>query len=293
MCFSCYRLIVKYSTFTRTKSGIKSCWDNNKENLVVDTQKVTSLIEEADEYTFENNCYTVSHGTYSRAGVQMQAWIAECEDFLLTNYGESSAPWKVYARFERDRLDGNYRDTFDKQKNIIVSALAACLRIIPSKEVTSIPQPKIAVNLKQVFIVHGHNEEVKVKVARFIEKLGFEPIILHEQASSGATIIEKIEEYSNVGFGVVLYTACDIGSKASKEPDLKSRARQNVVFEHGYLIGSLGRNNVCALVQGELELPNDISGVVYAPIDQSDAWQLQLAKELKKSGYDVDMNRLL
>ncbi|MDX8425306.1 nucleotide-binding protein, partial [Vibrio parahaemolyticus] len=47
------------------------------------------------------------------------------------------------------------------------------------------------------------------------------------------------------------------------------------------------------LVQGELELPNDISGVVYAPIDQSDAWQLQLAKELKKSGYDVDMNRLL
>ncbi|MGD6736370.1 TIR domain-containing protein [Photobacterium leiognathi subsp. mandapamensis] len=111
--------------------------------------------------------------------------------------------------------------------------------------------------------------------------------------SAGATIIEKIEDYSNVGFGVVLYTACDVGSKASQEPRLKSRARQNVVFEHGYLIGSLGRSNVCALVQGDLELPNDISGVVYNPIDNSDAWQLQLAKELKKSGYDVDMNRLL
>ncbi|WP_318500302.1 nucleotide-binding protein [Photobacterium leiognathi] len=260
---------------------------------MVDIQKVTSLIEEAKQYTFENNNYTVSHGTFSMASVQMQAWIAECEDYLLKNYGESSAPWKVYARFERNKLDGNYRDTFDKHKNIIVSALTACLRITPSKEATSISQSKTAGNLKQVFIVHGHNEEVKVKVARFIEKLGFEPIILHEQASAGATIIEKIEDYSNVGFGVVLYTACDVGSKASQEPRLKSRARQNVVFEHGYLIGNLGRSNVCALVQGDLELPNDISGVVYNPIDNSDAWQLQLAKELKKSGYDVDMNRLL
>lgn len=71
-------------------------------------------------------------------------------------------------------------------------------------------------DLSKVFIVHGHNDTVKINVARFIEKLGFEPIILHEQASSGKTIIEKIESYSNVGFGVVLYTACDSGSKKSK-----------------------------------------------------------------------------
>ncbi|EGM77009.1 Putative nucleotide-binding protein containing TIR -like domain protein [Rheinheimera sp. A13L] len=260
---------------------------------MVNNQKVNSLIEEAKQYTFDNNKYTVESGTYSRASIAMQAWIAECEDYILSNYGESSAPWKVYSRFERDRLDGNYRDTFDEQRNLILSALATCLRIPPKSESKSKVVEKPLGNLNQVFVVHGHNEEVKVKVARFIEKLGFEPIILHEQASSGATIIEKIEEYSNVGFGVVLYTACDTGSKAGTDLQLRPRARQNVIFEHGYLIGALARNRVCALVQGDLELPNDISGVVYTPIDHSDAWQLQLAKELKKAGYEVDMNKLI
>ena len=36
------------------------------------------------------------------------------------------------------------------------------------------------------------------------------------------------------------------------DTDLKPRARQNVVFEHGYLIGKLGRNKVCALVKEEV-----------------------------------------
>lgn len=37
---------------------------------------------------------------------------------------------------------------------------------------------------EEVFIVHGHDEEAKAKTARFIQKLGFKPIILHEQAGS-------------------------------------------------------------------------------------------------------------
>lgn len=144
----------------------------------------------------------------------------------------------------------------------------------------------------RVFIVHGHDEAAKSKAARFVEKLGLKAIILHEQASSSKTIIEKIEEYSDVGFGIILYTPCDIGGKNSKEPVLKSRARQNVIFEHGFLIGKIGRSNVCALVKGEVEIPNDISGVVYVDMDNGDAWSYSVARELKKSGYKIDMNKL-
>lgn len=151
---------------------------------------------------------------------------------------------------------------------------------------------KLLNNKKDIFIVHGHDEVAKVKAARFIEKLGLNPIILHEQASQGKTIIEKIEEYSNVGFGIVLYTPCDIGGKNTNPEILKNRARQNVVFEHGFLIGKIGRQNVCALVKGEIEKPNDISGVVYVDMDNSDAWQLIVAKELRSSGYNIDMNKL-
>lgn len=141
---------------------------------------------------------------------------------------------------------------------------------------------------KGVFVVHGHDNEIKEQVASFLLKLRLNPIILHEQASSGKTIIEKIEEYSNVGFGIVLYTPCDIGAKKGEESNLKNRARQNVVFEHGYLIGKIGRSNVCALLKGNIETPNDISGVVYVSLD--DNWKLNLAKELKNSSYDIDMN---
>jgi predicted nucleotide-binding protein len=144
----------------------------------------------------------------------------------------------------------------------------------------------------KVFIVHGHDSEAKTEVARFIEKLGLEAIILHEQTNSGMTIIEKIEAFTNVNYGIILYTPCDTGSKMGDTSNSKPRARQNVVFEHGFLIAKLGRKNVCALVKGNTETPSDISGVVYLPFDEHNSWQFRVAKEMKASGFDIDLNNL-
>jgi hypothetical protein len=156
----------------------------------------------------------------------------------------------------------------------------------PSFEPPVIPTPPGVFNTYQIFIVHGHDDIAKLEMSAFISSLGLQPIILHQQASSGRTIIEKIEHYSNVGFGVVLYTPRDIGSKVG---DLKSnyRARQNVVFEHGFLIGKLGRARVAAVVKGNVETPNDISGVVYVSMDHAEEWKRQLLVELRGAGYQV------
>lgn len=142
---------------------------------------------------------------------------------------------------------------------------------------------------KKVFIVHGRDNLAKTEVARFLENLKLKPIILHEQANSGDTIIEKIEKNSDVGFAVILYTPCDIGGLNDNQNNLKPRARQNVVFEHGYLIGKIGRRNISALVKGDVETPNDISGIAYTSMD-GDGWKLQLAKELRAAGYNIDFN---
>ncbi|MBH1460859.1 nucleotide-binding protein [Stenotrophomonas sp. GD03993] len=144
----------------------------------------------------------------------------------------------------------------------------------------------------RVFIVHGHNEAMKSKAARFVEKLGLKSIILHEQANQGHTIIEKIEAHTDVGFAIVLYTPDDVGgtSLEAKEGVLHSRARQNVVFEHGYLIAKLSRARVVPLVSGKVELPSDISGVVY--VDDAN-WQVDIAKEMRAAGYSIDFNKLL
>jgi hypothetical protein len=61
----------------------------------------------------------------------------------------------------------------------------------------------------KVFIVHGHSHEFKNEVARFIEGLNLTAIILHEQANSGTTLIEKVEKYSDVNYAIILYTSDD------------------------------------------------------------------------------------
>jgi len=147
----------------------------------------------------------------------------------------------------------------------------------------------VEIDKSKIFIVHGHDGELKEKVARYIEKLGLTAIILSEQANGGnRTIIEKIEDYTDVGYGIVLYTDCDVGSKKNEE--LRPRARQNVVFEHGYLIAKLGRKNVTHIATSNIEISNNISGTIY--LDKSN-WQLDILKELKYAGYDVNANDII
>ena len=147
-------------------------------------------------------------------------------------------------------------------------------------------------NSKKVFIVHGHNNDLKQEVARTIEKLGLEPIILHEQPNKGRTVIEKFEKHSEVGFAIVLLTKDDLG-KANSEEELTSRARQNVILELGFFIGKLSRERVVPLYESGVELPSDLSGVVYVPADPNGNWKFAIVKELKAVNYDVDANKIL
>ena len=143
---------------------------------------------------------------------------------------------------------------------------------------------------KKVFIVHGHNDALKQEVARIIEKQGIEAVILSEQANQGKTIIEKIEENADVDAAICLFTGDDYGrAKGTEAEEDKLRARQNVVFEAGYFMGKLGRENVIIVADKDLELPSDMQGVVYT---DSKNWKIEVLQGLDKIGYAVDFNRL-
>jgi predicted nucleotide-binding protein len=157
----------------------------------------------------------------------------------------------------------------------------------PSTSNTVAP-PSSAPN--KVFIVHGHDEGTRAIVKSFIEKLGFEAIVLHERPNKGRTIITKFqEEAADIGFAVVLMTPDDHGGKvgAATSP----RARQNVVFELGFFYGALGAAHVVALVKGQLEKPSDFDGVVYVSMDSGN-WQTDLGRELKAAGFPIDWNKV-
>ncbi|OEE60131.1 TIR domain-containing protein [Vibrio splendidus] len=142
---------------------------------------------------------------------------------------------------------------------------------------------------QKVFIVHGHDDHLRMEVELFVRTVGLEPIVLMNQASGGNTIIEKIEEYGNADYAIVLYTPCDEGRKAGSQ-NLNGRARQNVVFEHGYFIARLGRDKVSAMVKPGVEIQNDIQGVVYIGVDTD--WKTQLLREFTKAKLTFNANAL-
>ncbi|CAN7450435.1 nucleotide-binding protein [Pararhizobium sp. LjRoot235] len=175
----------------------------------------------------------------------------------------------------------------DRQRSIqLLSAAIAMLRERledagpTAKQVDASAMGKLS---NRIFIVHGHDNEPKEATARYLDALGYRPVILHEAANKGRTIIQKFrEEASDVGFAIILLTPDDA------MPSGIHRARQNVILELGFFLGQLGPHRVAAVVKGRVEVPSDFDGVVYIPFDGG--WKMSLAKELEAAGYEIDWN---
>jgi predicted nucleotide-binding protein len=149
---------------------------------------------------------------------------------------------------------------------------------------------------RDVFIVHGHDGELKNELARFLEKLEFNPVILHEQPDRGRTVFAKLTgELRNVGYAFILLTPDDVGAAKASAATPSPRARQNVVFEHGLFVGHLAPDRVCAILKGNVEIPSDLAGIVYKGMPEGgslDAITYDIVKELRAAGYFVDANKI-
>jgi len=145
---------------------------------------------------------------------------------------------------------------------------------------------------KDIFIVHGHDAHLREAVARFIEQLGFNAIILSERPSGGRTLIEQVERYSDALYAVVLLTPDDIIDDEGRS-ERTAQARQNVIFELGFFVGRLGRSRVHCIRKGSIQLFSDFDGVVWTPADDPGVdWRVKLAREMSAAGLSVDMNKV-
>ena len=169
--------------------------------------------------------------------------------------------------------------------------------VSPLSEEVRQSAPAIHGESRSVFLVHGHDIGTRDAVARYLQQLDLAPIILAEQPNRGGTIIEKLEANSTVPFVVVLLTGDDRGVAAKEQKrrvnKLQKRARQNVIFELGYFVAKVGRNRVCTLYASGVEIPSDISGVMFVEYDDGGGWRVELARELSAAGIEVDLNRVV
>lgn len=259
---------------------------------MTDYEKLKGIIDEIDNL--------IHHHVRSSAPA-FEAWHTKAERFLIKKFGKDSLEHKKLLDTYFAPLvwcgEDEEQDIRDSIK-WCADGLRSCKAIFETyledmaeenTPTTQVVSKTTSGNTDKIFIVHGHDGELKQSVARIIEKQGIEAIILSEQANKGRTIIEKFEDYSDVGGAICLFTADDYGrAKADKTDNI--RARQNVVLETGYFMGKLGRDHVVLLADKGIEMPSDLSGVVYT---DTGSWQFALLKELDAMGYKVDLNKLL
>ena len=263
------------------------------------TEKINSLIERIDNLK-----------GLERGSATFKKWIRDTQIALehifgkesrhITDFNQIRYSLGAYSSSTPDhKFQQRYVDGLENAKHVLMSMIEEIHEYWKEEQqgkISNDTKPPLIGNSpdsKKIFLIHGHDAGTKETIARFISQLGLEPVILHEQANQGRTIIERFEEHSDVGYAIALITPDDTGSSIKEPENVRQRARQNVVFEFGYFIGKLGRNRVAGLIKGDIEVPSDYAGVLYIPIDESDAWRFLLIKELKSVGYEVDANKAI
>ena len=199
---------------------------------------------------------------------------------MVYSLGESSLPEDI-SEFQSDSRARLRR----------LESISARVPLLAPDALEPAPSARAQTPPRRVFIVHGRDRGPREAIRNFLRVLDIEPVVLEEQPNQGRTLIEKFEANIDVSFAVVILTPDDIGAPKEGLDNARPRARQNVILELGYFIGLLGRRNVAPIKAGDLDVPSDVDGIAYIDFDRGGAWKLQLGKELKAAGIDVDLNR--
>jgi predicted nucleotide-binding protein len=237
----------------------------------------------------------------------IQAWKTTARDFLIRTFGSESPNVNAVLHASGDggisvgMGDEEFTEYLRSGLSNKIKILDSCIEQLETdislreqsvNETLTSPPSEFTLLSNKVFVVHGHNLGTKDSVARFLEKLDLDPVILHEKPNAGRTLIEKFSDYTDVQFAVVLLTGDDEGRPRGSAGPPQPRARQNVILELGYFLGKLGRARVCALYESGVEIPSDYQGVLFIPLDTGDRWKFHLVRELRAAGFAVDANRI-
>lgn len=293
--------------------------------ILLTLDKIESILPSM-ESGIDNESIVQTIATYGRLkewSEYLKSLLAE--EFVEKNFGDFDRHLHFVDHYLQKKdfewVKSNFNDIKNKDFPNIKSKIVDSLE----SEVGS-PQLSAKKFSNKVFIVHGREFRAVKELKALLEGVGLLPIVLHEKASGSRTIIEKLEKHSDVGFAFVLLTPDDAGycqyerkslsddyvirilptlknlrSLTSKEHELtiaeamkgfvnmlRGRARQNVVLEFGYFIGRLGRDRVCCLHQGNVELPSDMTGIVYIHFDKSiKECREKILEELREAKYNV------
>ena len=268
---------------------------DSERNLIAD------LIAEGNQFNWSNFCSQDEEYPGQYAGAETPEWLTwkkRSLNAIEKICAEHSPALSLAKSGYSAHTTGYGRDAFARAHSKILKALELTYSALETdvygelKGPTSTHESSILSN--KIFVVHGHDSQLKVDIERFLHEIGLQPVILHREVDEGATIIEKFEKHADVGFAFILLTPDEVAYTRDQESlpqdqrTLERRARPNVIFEFGYFVGRLGRSRVCCLHKGEVAVPSDLEGILYKKVKSSvDEQAYGIIRELKAAGYDI------
>jgi len=153
---------------------------------------------------------------------------------------------------------------------------------------------------RNVFVVHGRNEKLRMDLFSFLRAIGLKPIEFSEAVKLTGKASPYIGEildaaFRNAGAVVVLLSPDDearlkVEFQNSGDPayekQLTAQPRQNVLFEAGLAFGYKPNRTILVKV-GELRPFSDIYGRYEVRLTNEGTRRQELASRLHDAGYDV------
>jgi hypothetical protein len=102
-------------------------------------QILSELITEGNKYSFENNSYYTYGEAFSRSTTDFLSWISKVENYILSNYDESSGPYKMLISVDRSKFSGYYEYEFEPELTKLKGAIKSCKNLAPNKLKSSNP----------------------------------------------------------------------------------------------------------------------------------------------------------
>jgi hypothetical protein len=149
----------------------------------------------------------------------------------------------------------------------------------PAPAPTAMPTPAStpSASTRRVAII-GPLDDTASQVSDFIEQLGLEPVMIGNQPGAEAAIsVDSLEQLRSLDFAI--FTPAD-------GPESPS-----TLLATGFLLAVLSKGRICFVGSGTQK--SVLEGAARVAIDDSGLWHLLLAREMKRAGVDVDLNKAM
>lgn len=151
----------------------------------------------------------------------------------------------------------------------------------PISSESHMPAAVAASSNKVLFVSHGAKDAASEAVLQFIQQLSL-PVA---EADHTNGLIDTLETRHDTGFIVVMN-----GEQAGTGAGSIS---ESSIFKLGYCAGKLGLKRMCMIHGPSHASGGDSHGIAHVAIDNHGGWQLHLARQMKRAGLDIDLNRLV